>query len=98
VIDAREAADAGLLAVRLARATAQGVWIDFVFRLFAALGRLPGPAIVDELHLAVRVAPGVNLPAFRRYVEAMRAAQHSFGPNERFQLRRLEGLEGVLVS
>jgi pSer/pThr/pTyr-binding forkhead associated (FHA) protein len=98
VIDAREGADAGLLAVRLARATAQGVWIDFVFKLFAALGRLPGPAIVDELHLAVRVAPGVNLAAYRRYIEAMRAAQHSFGPNERFQLRRLEGLEAVLVS
>jgi hypothetical protein len=97
-IDSREVADAGLLAVRLARATGLGGWIDYTFGLFAALGRLPGPAIVDELHLAVRVAPGVNLPAFRRYLEAMRAAQQTFGPNERFLLRRLEGLEGVLVS
>jgi pSer/pThr/pTyr-binding forkhead associated (FHA) protein len=97
-LDPRESADAGLLAVRLARATGQGVWIDYVFRLFAELGRLPTPAIVDELHLAVRVAPGVNIPAFRRYVEAMRSTQHGMGPSDRFLLRRLEGLEGVLGS
>ena len=97
-IDPREAADAGLLAVRLARATSQGGWIDYVFRLFGELGRLPTTAIIDELHLAVRVAPGVNIPAFRRYVEAMRGLQQGFGPNERFLLRRLEGLEGMLGS
>jgi hypothetical protein len=98
VVDARESADAGLLAVRLARATGQGAWIDYVFRLFAELGRLPTPAIVDELHLAVRVAPGVNIPAFRRYVEAMRGTQNAMSPSDRFLLRRLEGLEGVLAS
>ena len=96
--EAREAADAGLLAVRLARATGQAAWIDFVVRMYAALRRLPSPAIVDELHLAVRAAPDVNLPAFRRYLEALRSAQAGFGPNDRFLLRRLEGLEGVLVS
>jgi pSer/pThr/pTyr-binding forkhead associated (FHA) protein len=97
-LDPREAADAGLLSVRLARATGQGVWIDYVFRLFGELARLPTTAIVDELHLAVRVAPGVNIPAFRRYVEALRATQHAMGPSDRFLLRRLEGLEGVLGS
>lgn len=97
-LDPREAADAGLLAVRLARATNQGSWIDYVFRLFGGLGRLPTTAVVDELHLAVRVAPGVNIPAFRRYVEAMRSSQHTMSPNDRFVLRRLEGLEGVLGS
>ena len=96
--DPREANEAGLLAVRLARATAQASWIDHVFRMFSALERLPTTAIVDELHLAVRVAPGVNIPAFRRYVEQMKAAQHLLGPNERFLLRRIEGLDGVLGS
>ncbi|HTV19637.1 MAG TPA: FHA domain-containing protein [Polyangiaceae bacterium] len=96
--DPREANEAGLLAVRLARATAQASWIDHVFRMFHALERLPTTAIVDELHLAVRVAPGVNIPAFRRYVERMKASQHLLGPNERFLLRRIEGLDGVLGS
>jgi hypothetical protein len=97
-LDPRESADAGLLAVRLARATGQGVWIDYVFRLFAELGRLPTPEIVDELHLAVRVAPGVSIGAFRRYVEALRSTQQAMSPSDRFLLRRLEGLEGVLGS
>jgi pSer/pThr/pTyr-binding forkhead associated (FHA) protein len=96
-IELREAADAGLLAVRLARATGQARWIDYVFRLFFVLRRLPTTEVVDELHLAVRVAPDVNLPAFRRYVETLRSAQAGFSPNERFLLRRLEGLEGVLA-
>lgn len=96
--DPREANEAGLLAVRLARATAQASWIDHVFRMFSALERLPTTAIVDELHLAVRVAPGVNIPAFRRYVDRMKASQHLLGPNERFLLRRIEGLDGVLGS
>jgi pSer/pThr/pTyr-binding forkhead associated (FHA) protein len=97
-IDAREAGDAGLLAVRLARVTAQGRWINYTFTLFAELGRLPPTAVIDELHLAVRAAPGVNIGEFRRYLQLMRGAQHAFGPAERFLLRRLEGLEGVLVS
>lgn len=98
VPDPREANDAGLLAVRLARATGHASWIDHVFRMFTALERLPTTAIVDELHLAVRVAPRVNIAAFRRYVEKMRGRQHLLGPNERFLLRRLEGLDGVLGS
>jgi FHA domain-containing protein len=98
VIDAGEAGDAGLLAVRLARATGQGQWIDYVFRLFGGLRRLPPTSVIDELHLAVRAAPGVSISAFRRYLELMRSVQHAFGPAERFLLRRLEGLEGVLIS
>jgi pSer/pThr/pTyr-binding forkhead associated (FHA) protein len=97
-LDPRESADAGLLAVRLARATGQAAWIDYVFRLFDAARRLPTPAIVDELFLAVRVAPGVNIPAFRRYVETLRGLQQAMGPSDRFLLRRIEGLEGVLGS
>lgn len=97
-LDEREAMDAGLMAARLARATGQGRWIDYVFRLFTELRRLPSTAIIDELHLAVRAAPAVNIGDFRRYLELMRAAQQALGPAERFLVRRLEGLEGVLVS
>jgi hypothetical protein len=96
--DAPEAARAGLLAVRLARATNQGQWIDYVFRLFSELRRLLPSSVIDELHAAVRAAPGVNIAEFRRYLDMLRATQHTFGPAERFLVRRLEGLEGVLVS
>lgn len=97
-LDDREAMDAGLLAARLARATGQARWINYVLRLFMALRRLPSTAIIDELYLAVRAAPAVSISDFRRYLELMRSAQPAFGPAERFLVRRLEGLEGVLVS
>jgi hypothetical protein len=96
--DATEVARAGLLAVRLARTTGQGQWIDYVFRLFTETRQLLPGSVIDELHIAVRSAPGVSIIEFRRYVEAMRAAQQNFGPAERFLVRRLESLEGVLVS
>jgi hypothetical protein len=96
--EARDVEEAGLLAVRLARATGQGHWLDYVFRLFAAVGRLPPTQVIDELYPAVRAAPGVSLLEFREYLEVMHAIQHQLGPAERFLLRRLEGLEGVLVS
>ncbi len=97
-IDEREAGEAATLAVRLARATGQGRWIDYIFRLFLVLGRLPPPSVVDELHVAVRAAPGVSLADFRRYLELLRGLQQGLGPAERFLVRRLEGLEGVLAS
>lgn len=97
-IDAREADEAAMLAARLARATGRGPWIDYVFGLFAALERLPPAPVVDELHQAVRSARGVNLPEFRRYLEVLHGSQHTYGPAERFLLRRLEGLEGVLMG
>ena len=96
-IDAREAGEAGLLAVRLARVTGQEV-DRLRLQVFRGLQRLPPTAVIDELHLAVRVAPAVSLAEFRRYLDVMRGVQHAFGPAERFLVRRLEGLEGVLVS
>jgi hypothetical protein len=95
-IELREAGDAGLLAVRLARATGQGQWIDFVFKLFGELRRLPPTSVIDELHLAVRAAPGVSMSTFRGYLELIRSVQQGFGPAERFLVRRLESLENML--
>lgn len=96
--ESRDVDEAGLLAVRLARATGQGHWLDYVFRLFAAVRRLPPTQVIDELYPAVRAAPSVSLTQFREYLEVLRSTQHQLGPAERFLLRRLEGLEGVLVS
>ena len=97
-VDPHDVEEAGLLAVRLARATGQSQWIDYVFRLYGAVGRLASSQVIDELYPAVRVAPGSSLTVFREYLEVLRGMQQGFGPAERFLLRRLEGLEGVLVS
>jgi pSer/pThr/pTyr-binding forkhead associated (FHA) protein len=74
-------------------------WIDYVFRLFAGLVRLAPSAVIDELYPAVRVASGASLSGYRRYLEVLHnGSQGQWGPAERFLMRRLEGLEGVLVS
>lgn len=96
--DVRDVEEAGLLAVRLARSTGQSHWIDYVFRLYGSVGLLASSQVIDELYPAVRTAPGVSLTVFREYLDVLRGLQQSFGPAERFLLRRLEGLEGVLVS
>ncbi|HVZ33386.1 MAG TPA: hypothetical protein VG963_13230, partial [Polyangiaceae bacterium] len=96
-VDAREADEAGLLAVKLARSTGQSQWIDYVFRLFGGLARLAPSAVIDELYPAVRVATGASLIEYRRYLEILRNGQANLGPADRFLLRRLEGLEGVLA-
>lgn len=96
--DTRDVEEAGFLAVRLARSTGQSHWIDYTFRLFAAVRWLAPTKVIDELYPAVRAAPGVSLKVFRDYLEVLRSVQQGFGPAERFLLRRLEGLEGVLAS
>jgi FHA domain-containing protein len=96
--DLQEAETAALLAVRLARTTSRGVWIDYVFKLYAAL-KIPAPGgVIDELYATIRHAPKVDISAFRTYLELMRKSQESFGPADRFLVRRLEGLEPVLIS
>lgn len=97
-VESVEVARAGLLATRLARATGQGQWIDYVFRLFHHLRQLPPSVVIDELHSAVRAAHDVRLGDFRHYLETLRAMAPGFGPAERFLLRRLESLEGMLAS
>jgi hypothetical protein len=97
-VDLQEAEMAALLAVRLARTTARGTWIDYVFKLYAAVKIPPPGGVVDELYATIRHVPKIDIGAFRSYLELMRKSQDTFGPADRFLVRRLEGLEPVLVS
>jgi hypothetical protein len=98
LVDVQEAETAALLAVRLARTTARAVWIDYVFKLYGAVKTPPPGGVIDELYATIRHAPKADIASFRAYLEQMRRAQESFGPADRFLVRRLEGLEPVLVS
>lgn len=97
-VDLQEAETAALLAVRLARTTARPAWIDYVFKLYAAVKLPPPGGVIDELYATARHAPKVDMVGFRTYLELVRKSQESYGPAERFLVRRLEGLEPVLVS
>ena len=85
-------------ALKLASATSNGRWVDFIFRLHNALGRTcPGP-IVDELYTVLRKVKTVNLSVLRDYVEGLRELSGNLGPADRFLLNRLEGLERLAAA
>jgi len=92
-VDPEQAERAVGYALRLATATGRGVWIDYGFRLYTALGVLLPARIVDELYAAVRKVNHADKSVLRAYTARLREAAASFGPAERFVLQRLEGLE-----
>ena len=87
---------AGKLALRLATDTNAVPWIDYLFRIFTALSRPLPPELIEQLHDLLRRTPGVSRGGFLRYLAALRASRHEFGPGEHFLIRRIEGLEPLL--
>jgi pSer/pThr/pTyr-binding forkhead associated (FHA) protein len=92
-VDAELAERAVGYALRLAGATGRGVWIDYGFKLYTALGLLLPARLVDELYAAVRKVKHADKALLRAYTARLRGASASFGPAERFVLQRIEGLE-----
>lgn len=81
------------LAAKLATATANGAWFDYVVALYRSQER-PCPAVVvDELNAAVRRVNVVDLAGLRDYLALLHDKQATFGPAERFLVQRIEGLE-----
>ncbi|HEY4106310.1 MAG TPA: FHA domain-containing protein, partial [Polyangiaceae bacterium] len=56
-------------AVKLALATNKPAWIDFTFRLYAALGSIMPLPVVDELYTVLRRVRGVDRDLLRAYTE-----------------------------
>jgi hypothetical protein len=79
------------LAVRLAGATGNCRWCDYVFRAYTALRRPCPLPLVDQLHTVMRRVRQPSTSALRTYVDVLR--ELDLGPAERFLLSRLEGLE-----
>jgi FHA domain len=92
-VDADVAERAAGYAIRLAAATGRGAWIDYVFRLYTALGALVPGRLVDELYAAVRKVKHTDKPVLHAYITRLREVSTGFGPAERFILQRLEGFE-----
>lgn len=85
-------------AMKLSIATGNARWVDYLFRCFTAVRR-PFPAgIVDELYSLVRRIDRVNLGALRTYIDVLRQSSTMLGPNERFLMSRIEGLERLLAA
>lgn len=85
------------LVLRIAEAQRSGEWINYLFSLFTALERPMAPEQVERL---CRVAPesqGVKMSAFRSYLDVLGKVVNRLGPQERFLVRRIQGLEKRLV-
>lgn len=73
-------------------------WIDWLIDVYHLADRLLPAPVADELAVVARKVKGFQVDPFDDYVEAMRAQSNAFGPNERFVLQRLEGLQRQLTG
>lgn len=84
-------------AIKLARATGKGSWVDYAIELNQLCQKpLPG-VIVEELYQFVRQVD-IDLKLLREYVAVLKAKEHGLGPAERFIVQRIEGLERLVAA
>jgi hypothetical protein len=80
------------LPLRIAEATRTGEWIDYVFQLFTLLERPLQSEVVERLYRIVPDSQGVRMTCYRAYLDALARAADRLGPQERFLVRRIQGL------
>ena len=90
--------DATRYALKLARGTGKGRWLDWVFRVHNARAVMLTPVIIDELHELVRQLKYGQPKYLREYLTTLRAQIADLSPTDRFLLKRLEGLDGVISA
>lgn len=86
---------AAVLATRLAAASNRGEWVDYTLELYTVRGELLPQPVVDELYTVLRRVR-CDASKLRDYLESLKQISGSFGPNERFQISRIEGLEPLV--
>ena len=92
-VEASMAARAAAYAIKLASASGQGRWINFVFELYQSVLR-PMPAdVIEQLYQVAPRVSGVRLELCDEYVNQLQTSAR-LGPTDRFLLRRLAGLAG----
>jgi hypothetical protein len=85
------------IAMRFAESTRDGAWVNYVFRVFTALRRTLPSAIVERLYTLLRHVSGTSLTMFRNYVGVLEAQRGRLGPNDQYLVRRIQGLEPLIV-
>lgn len=86
---------AASLAMRLATTLGRGEWVEYVFDLYTARRELLPQPIVDELYTVLRRVR-IDAGKLRDYLMTLSETTGAHGPNERFLMSRLEGLEPLL--
>jgi hypothetical protein len=85
-------------ALQLAKGLNSTKWIDWVFRIHTATGRLMEADTIETLHNLVRNSNYSRPQFLRAYLSVVHNRAGDYGASERFLLRRLEGLEQVVTA
>lgn len=85
-------------ALQLAQGLANTRWIDWVFRVHTATGRLMEAETIEALHELVRVNKYSKTGYLRAYLNVIRNRAAGYTASERFLVGRLEGLEQVVSA
>ncbi|MGB5191578.1 MAG: hypothetical protein WBN70_01250, partial [Polyangiales bacterium] len=85
-------------ALQLAQGLKATKWIDWVFRIHTATGRLMEAETIETLHNLVRNNNYSSPQFLRAYLHVVHNRAGEYGASERFLLRRLEGLEQVVTA
>lgn len=85
-------------ALQLSKGLNDTKWIDWVFRIHAATGRLMSAETIEALHRLVRTTNYSKPQHLRNYLSTIQGQSSDYGASERFLLRRLEGLEQVVAA
>lgn len=83
--------------IKLAAATNNADWIVYAISMYYYQGKVMPVAMVDELYTLLRKVRGVPIDVVRSYVSQLKNKERSLGPAERFALKRIEGLEHIVL-
>ncbi len=84
-------------ALKIGSLTKKGKWLDYLFRIHTARGQLMDAEVVNELYSVSKKMTGSTPARLRAYLEVLSEHTSSYGPGERFVLKRIEGLEAQLA-
>ena len=84
---------ASLYAMRLARASCNGKWVDYAVELCLRTRRLMPLVVIHELKEALMVVPGVDTELFRDYLEVLRGMTPNMTRTELELVNRLACLK-----
>jgi hypothetical protein len=91
-------AGATTYALQLAQGLRDTKWIDWVFRIHTASGRLMEADTIEALHSLVRSNKYSRPRYLRAYLHVIQNRAGDYGASQRFLVRRLEGLEQVVSA
>jgi pSer/pThr/pTyr-binding forkhead associated (FHA) protein len=91
-LDAGVAQTVALLSLRLGEATASSAWLDFVVRLYSAMGSVIPLTVVNAMQALARKLGGVDRSALRQYAAALEERLGELTIEERCVLDRLLAL------